>query len=67
MDRQRNIYLENLDNFRFTTDGMEISFGDYQVWSFAEGNHASIVSYPLLVPIMKPQYISLLQLDSFRR
>ena len=58
---------ETLEGFRFTADGIEISFGDYKIWSYANGTHTSVITYQVLLPIMKPHYVSMLQLDHLRR
>jgi Protein of unknown function (DUF3298) len=52
---------------RFTERGLELLFEPYQVAAYVYGPQTAQVPYSTLVPLMRPQYVSLMQLERWIR
>ena len=52
---------ENFDEWNFTTEGINITFKDYQLGAYAYGNPTVTIPYYEIKNLLKPEFLAKLQ------
>jgi hypothetical protein len=55
----------DLDTYAFVEQGVEVIFEPYRVADYASGTHSYLFTYDFLVPLMKADFVSAMNLERF--